>query len=246
MTGAIAFTSAQQYFASIRRIAEAYAVARPRRRRRFLLNSWLQWGGSSAGRASRSQCEGREFDPPPLHQPAISSKVPASPGKTKKPLRINALGLFSCPRRIPEKFREIGVHIAVNFCRSGKIPASGLLGVPAWPALILSTATLKAIKQDDSRGRLRDGDGLYLRLFVNGGSHGWRFDYTFRGQAQHAEPGHLAAPQRHGTLDKGSPARRIDRRLGEAARPCRHLDSQRFDNACKQIDRRRPTVSPRA
>jgi chorismate mutase-like protein len=28
----------------------------------------LMWGGSSAGRASRSQCEGREFDPPPLHQ----------------------------------------------------------------------------------------------------------------------------------------------------------------------------------
>ena len=26
------------------------------------------WGGSSAGRASRSQCEGREFDPLPLHQ----------------------------------------------------------------------------------------------------------------------------------------------------------------------------------
>src|SRR3569623_1452438 len=24
-------------------------------------------GGSSAGSASRSQCEGREFDPPPLH-----------------------------------------------------------------------------------------------------------------------------------------------------------------------------------
>jgi len=47
---------------------------------------------------------------------------------------------------------------------------------------ILSTATLKAIKSDDSRGRLRDGDGLYLRLFVNGGSHGWRFDYTFRGK----------------------------------------------------------------
>jgi hypothetical protein len=27
-----------------------------------------RWGGSSAGRASRSQCEGREFDPPLLHQ----------------------------------------------------------------------------------------------------------------------------------------------------------------------------------
>src|SRR5881628_3952243 len=25
------------------------------------------WGCSSAGRASRSQCEGREFDPPQLH-----------------------------------------------------------------------------------------------------------------------------------------------------------------------------------
>lgn len=33
-----------------------------------MLQFWLRWGGSSAGRASRSQCEGREFDPPPLHQ----------------------------------------------------------------------------------------------------------------------------------------------------------------------------------
>jgi hypothetical protein len=32
------------------------------------------WGGSSAGRASRSQCEGREFDPHPLHQ-----RIPAVP-----------------------------------------------------------------------------------------------------------------------------------------------------------------------
>jgi hypothetical protein len=47
---------------------------------------------------------------------------------------------------------------------------------------ILSTVTLKAIKDDDSRYRLRDGDGLYLRLFVNGASHGWRFDYTFEGK----------------------------------------------------------------
>ena len=27
----------------------------------------LEWGRSSDGRASRSQCEGREFDPPRLH-----------------------------------------------------------------------------------------------------------------------------------------------------------------------------------
>jgi hypothetical protein len=31
-------------------------------------NITTSWGGSSAGRASRSQCEGREFEPPPLHQ----------------------------------------------------------------------------------------------------------------------------------------------------------------------------------
>ena len=30
--------------------------------------SCLERGRSSAGRASRSQCEGREFDPPRLHQ----------------------------------------------------------------------------------------------------------------------------------------------------------------------------------
>ena len=41
-----------------------------------------------------------------------------------------------------------------------------------------------------SATRLSDGDGLYLRLFVNGGSHGWRFDYTSPA-AQDAEPRHL-------------------------------------------------------
>src|SRR5437762_11777620 len=35
------------------------------------------WGRSSAGRASRSQCEGREFDPPRLHQTIRVGSVPA-------------------------------------------------------------------------------------------------------------------------------------------------------------------------
>src|SRR5689334_17209499 len=38
----------------------------------------LAWGGSSAGRASRSQCEGREFDPPPLHQTNTRSPLHAA------------------------------------------------------------------------------------------------------------------------------------------------------------------------
>jgi hypothetical protein len=47
--------------------------------------------------------------------------------------------------------------------------------------LITSAATVKAIKPGDSRRRLSDGAGLYLLLFVKGGSHGWRLDYSFRG-----------------------------------------------------------------
>src|SRR6188768_2428163 len=48
--------------------------------------------------------------------------------------------------------------------------------------LISSNATIKAIKKGDPRSRLNDGDGLCLLLFVKGGSHSWRFDYTFDGR----------------------------------------------------------------
>ncbi len=44
---------------------------------------------------------------------------------------------------------------------------------------LLSDTTLKGIKKNDPRKRLNDGEGLYLLLFVKGGAHGWRFDYTF-------------------------------------------------------------------
>lgn len=46
----------------------------------------------------------------------------------------------------------------------------------------LNATTLANIKRNDSRKRLTDGDGLYLLLFVKGGSHGWRLDYTFNGR----------------------------------------------------------------
>lgn len=48
--------------------------------------------------------------------------------------------------------------------------------------LIPSNATIKAVKTGDPRKRLNDGAGLYLLLFVKGGSHGWRFDYSFAGK----------------------------------------------------------------
>lgn len=47
--------------------------------------------------------------------------------------------------------------------------------------LIPGDVTIKAIKPGDARKRLNDGDGLYLLLFVKGGSHGWRLDYSASG-----------------------------------------------------------------
>jgi hypothetical protein len=52
--------------------------------------------------------------------------------------------------------------------------------------LMPSNATIKSIKPGDARRRLTDGAGLYLRLFVNGGSPGWRFDYSLNGRRNRA------------------------------------------------------------
>ncbi len=48
--------------------------------------------------------------------------------------------------------------------------------------LIPGDKTIKAIQPGDPRGRLSDGEGLYLLLFVKGGAHGWRFDYSHGGK----------------------------------------------------------------
>lgn len=49
-------------------------------------------------------------------------------------------------------------------------------------SVTLSDTTLRSLKLGDPRKRLSDGKGLYLLPFVNGGSHGWRFDYSIRGR----------------------------------------------------------------
>jgi hypothetical protein len=48
--------------------------------------------------------------------------------------------------------------------------------------LIPSNATIKAVKPGDRLRRSSDGAGMYLLLFVNGGSHGWRLDYSIGGR----------------------------------------------------------------
>jgi hypothetical protein len=47
--------------------------------------------------------------------------------------------------------------------------------------LISGDLAIRAIKPGDPRKRLSDGDGLYLLLFVKGGAHGWRLDYSVNG-----------------------------------------------------------------
>ena len=48
--------------------------------------------------------------------------------------------------------------------------------------LIPGDKTLQGIKPGDTRKRISDGEGLYLLLFVKGGAHGWRFDYSHCGK----------------------------------------------------------------
>lgn len=48
--------------------------------------------------------------------------------------------------------------------------------------LIPGDKTIKAVKPGDPIKRLSDGEGLYLLLFVKGGAHGWRFDYSHGGK----------------------------------------------------------------
>ena len=75
--------------------------------------------------------------------------------------------------------------------------------------LILSNATIKAIKSNDPRRRLSDGDGLYLRLFVNGGSHAWRFDYTFDGRRNTLSLGTYPTTTLSAARQKAEEARRV-------------------------------------
>lgn len=75
--------------------------------------------------------------------------------------------------------------------------------------LIPSAATLKAIKAGDARRRLSDGAGLYLLLFVKGGSHGWRLDYTFQGRRKTLSLGTYPSTSLSAARDKAEVARRL-------------------------------------
>ena len=80
----VAMDPAQAAWYTARPKKQAPWPAGPARRQRPGIDeSGITWGGSSAGRASRSQCEGREFDPPPLHHSLIRM-APNSAGNPHK------------------------------------------------------------------------------------------------------------------------------------------------------------------
>ena len=78
--------------------------------------------------------------------------------------------------------------------------------------LIASAATLKkAIKPDYAKGRVSDGAGLYLLLFVKGGAHAWRFDYTFKGRRKTLSLGTYPAVSLAMARQRAEEARRLVR-----------------------------------
>lgn len=75
--------------------------------------------------------------------------------------------------------------------------------------LIPGDKTLKAIKAGDPRKRISDGDGLYLLLFVKGGAHGWRFDYSFGGRRKTLSLGTYPDTTLEAVRGKANEARRM-------------------------------------
>jgi integrase len=76
-------------------------------------------------------------------------------------------------------------------------------------SLIPSDTTIRNIKPGDDRKRLSDGDGLYLLLFVKGGSHGWRFDYSINGKRKTVSLGTYPATGLKLAREKADAARQL-------------------------------------
>ena len=75
--------------------------------------------------------------------------------------------------------------------------------------LIPGDVTIRTVKPGDPRKRLNDGDGLYLRLFVKGGSHGWRLDYTVNGVRKNLSLGTYPDTTLSAARKKADDARRL-------------------------------------
>jgi hypothetical protein len=122
------------------------------------------WGRSSAGRASRSQCEGREFDPPRLHQISrkalifkaffLAGRYRRRSGPTRDP---NDRHAFLCRPPLLEPSRDLVLPMggATDHAQlHGHIHSSRLARVGDHPPLFQSRAdfTASALTRDKPRG----------------------------------------------------------------------------------------------
>lgn len=100
--------------------------------------------------------------------------------------------------------------------------------------LIGGDRTIRALKPGDKR--LGDGEGLYLLPFVNGGSHGWRFDYSFEASRKTLSLGTYPAVGLKAARQKASEYRAL---VASGVDPGDHRKAARRVVAQKQEDRRR-------
>lgn len=127
------------------------------------------WGGSSAGRASRSQCEGREFDPPPLHQINVHRRYK----QDHKPRRQRGFFWFlvHAIRRAP--LTAGGISVATNWVTiapHGQIPDRNGFRSERSFAVVLCAQSLSARRWCATICTQGDWSQT-LRLSYSGGKH---------------------------------------------------------------------------
>lgn len=90
--------------------------------------------------------------------------------------------------------------------------------------LISSDTSLRAIKAGSGVSRVSDGQGLYLLLFVRGGSHAWRLDYTINGRRKTLSLGTYPATGLAAARRKAEAARQL---VAEGFDPSEHRKAQK-------------------
>jgi integrase len=132
----------------------------PAKTRRVFAKLSALWGGSSAGRASRSQCEGREFDPPPLHHNLSKALIFKAFFFSAAALRRDVQLLVQVP---PEMYPE-HAHSWTSTSNSSRGEQGSAPTEPASPhALVPSPAALPPSSPRASSAPLADPGAPPLR-----------------------------------------------------------------------------------
>ena len=88
-----------------------------------VVSSTRSWGRSSAGRARRSQCRGREFDPPRLHHPIPKGRLHAGPfsfGAPSMGARLRIQGTARQGERASDRKARRSCSSCAATCRAGR------------------------------------------------------------------------------------------------------------------------------